>query len=85
MVFHGVTLYDLVYYVIYFFRFVGRAVCRKMPIPLIFYSKNILKIFSSDKGMVFASLRELFSRLSPPVNPLLASSTEENIWNKLNA
>ena len=40
MVLHGIALYDLVFYIIYFaffcvFRFVARAVSRKTPIPLI--------------------------------------------------
>ena len=42
MVLHGIALYDLVFYIIYFaffcvFRFVARAVSRKTPIPLIIY------------------------------------------------
>ena len=42
MVLHGIALYDLVFYTIYFacycvVRFVARAVSRKTPIPLIFY------------------------------------------------
>ena len=41
MVLHGIALYDLVSYIIYFacfcvFRFVARAVSRKTPIPLIY-------------------------------------------------
>ena len=47
MVLHGIALYDLVSYVIYFacscvVRFVARAVSRKTPIPLILqYSKEV--------------------------------------------
>ena len=58
--------------------------------PSVAILQNIVNIFrycqispSDNPGMVFASWRELFSRLSPPVNPLLASFREQNVWRKI--
>ena len=62
MVLHGITLDDLVSYVIYLacfcvLRFVARAVSRKTPIPLIVFSLPPGESESEDPNKIAGSLR----------------------------
>lgn len=61
MVLHGIVLYDLVFYIVYFVcncvvLFVARAVSRKTPLPLIYMSCRVIYL----KGRQSPNVSQMF-------------------------